>query len=56
VKICDDLMTVARFLVDDSGQIDSDEALRIGLAIAEFVGHMRAVHMQIEDGNKASEQ
>jgi hypothetical protein len=46
--LCDDLKQAARFLMEDGHSLDSDEAMRIGTALIELAGFMRAAEQSAE--------
>jgi hypothetical protein len=52
MNICDDLMLAARFLMDDGFSLEADDAIRIGMALAEMSGQMRATMREAAPNNE----
>lgn len=52
MKIVDDLLHAARFLMDDGFSLDAAESVRIGIALAELAGMISAEERHLADNEK----
>jgi hypothetical protein len=48
-RICADLKLAARFLMEDGFSLEADEAVRVGIGLAELAGTMRATATVVEE-------
>lgn len=47
-EVYSDVLTAARFLLDDGFSVDASEAIRIGMVLCELAGMMRPEAIRIE--------